>query len=360
MKNVLVFALGAVFSISAIAPAYSGQAYDALRRFLQEQGFENVKAIAVKEDQTSLVVSSLTADRDGSSIKIEEVSVVNPRSNEAGFSADQMVFLNASQQGEGLVVGFSKLNMTNVDFPFMVSLKPIGLTSAIMTDVIAMDETMNAFSVDRFIFTRDERGGNIDIGFSGHISGNVLSSLIPWTLSDVSSERVGVRGTMKMLASGDGGATLSSQLKLEGYGNYGLGFELSEVSKRQLNQPNSLIPSYEDVKIEKVEFSLSHMEWLGEALARHPSELRTDFIDYISRISGGAIASLGNLEDGLLLKSTVKAFMEAPSSLTVSASPGFRIKDLSGKREPRSLDLNIVESVSAGERKDKASDSVIE
>jgi len=360
MNKFGVYLFGALFSVVGVTPALSGPAYDSLKRVLEDQGLQNVSAASVEDVDGSLKVTKLTADQDGYKIQINELTATSPKANDWGFAADRLVFSGASRTGDGMVVGFGKLNLDRVELPYSTSDRRLVLSTAIMADAIVMDDAMNALSLDRFILSRTEGGKVIDLGYQGHVSGQVLSALVPWAVTPVVEERVPFQGSMKLDAGSGVAASLSTFLKLDGFGDYQLKFALSGFPSDALTQPQSLVSSYGDAKLEKFELTLGNMEWLGEALAKHTEEERSAFIEFVSKLSGGIIAQLGTIDDGLLLKNSVEAFMKAPSRLVISAAPGLRIKDLSGKREPQSLNLNIVESLSAGGRKDQASDSAVE
>ena len=344
----------------AISQAHAGPSFDAFKRILEERGLKNVSSASVEDVDGGFRVFNLSADQDGKKVSIKEIIATNAKAMEWGFSADRIVISEAKQEGNDMGVAIRQLTLSALELPYSTSQRSVGLSSAIMTDFVAIDAGLNALAFDRFMMTLEPDGKAADVGFKGYVSGTVLSSLVPWALSPVQEDRVPFNGSMKITASDDQRASLSSEIKLSGYGDYEFSFDLSDVKEQKLDDYNAVFHSYKDVKVASVRFSMSNMEWLGKALKKHPTNDVDGLIDFISNISGGLVAQIGTIDDGILLKNSVKAFMEAPSGLTISATPGLKVIDMTGSREPQSLNLKIVESLSAGGRKDQSPDSVVE
>lgn len=349
MHKFCVYLIGALFSVVGITPALSGPVYDALKRILEEQGLQNVTATSVKEGESSLSVTKLVADQDGYKIQINELTAINPKVNNWGLEADQLIISGASRTGDGIVIGFGKTNVDRVELPYPSVKRGIGWSKAIMSDAIIIDDAMNAFSFDRLILSRRDNGKIYELGYQGHISGQVLSVLFPWTLNPVSKDRVKFSGNVSLDVKSEGLSMFDGLLNLEGYGRYNIKIGASGLPQKAFIRPSVFGLDVSNVEISNVEIVLDDMKWLGMALNAHSAETRKEYIEFVSKLFGGIIAGLGTIDDGILLKSSIEHFMNDPYKLVIKASPGVKIKDLKGNHERRSLNLNIVESLSANE-----------
>jgi hypothetical protein len=241
------------------------------------------------------------------------------------------------------------LNIDQVEFPYPSVDRGLNWSKAILSDAIVIDDTMNAFSFDQLILSSDINRKIFEIGYQGYISGKVLSALIPWTLNPVSKDRVKFSGNVNFEFKSDGLALFDGLIKLDDYGGYRLKLDVAGVNSFLSITPYLIRSAFLDAKIENAEIDLNDMKWLGAALNAHNRQERLEYIEFVSKLFGGLIASFGTIDDGLLLQSSIEQFMKDPNRLVIKASPGLKAKDLMGKHERQSLNLNIVESLSENE-----------
>lgn len=330
-------------------PTLAGQSYEALKSMFEAYGFEKVSSETIDEADGTLSVKNMTAEQGSYKFHIGEVRAANLRNENWGIIADQIVLSGASRSGDGLLIGFSNLNIDQVELPYPSVSRGVNLSKAILSDAIVIDDTMNAFSFDRLIISSDINRKIFEIGYQGYISGQVMSALIPWTLNPVSKDRVKFSGKVDFQFKSDDLALFDGMLKLEDYGAYRLKLNVAGVGSFLSISQDVIRSAFLDAKIVNAEIVLSDMKWLEAALKAHNEQERLEYIEFLSKLFGGLIAGFGTIDDGLLLKSSIEQFMEDPNRLVIKASPGLKAKDLMGKHERQSLNLNIVESLSENE-----------
>lgn len=343
MKKVCVFGCAAAVLVGLSAPALSGPSYDAFVAIMEKEGFKKVAAETVDETAETLSVSNLTAEGDGSTLNIGAIIATNPRVVGSAFEADQMVIREASRTNNDVVVGFSKMNVANILISHSGESANFTWDSISLTDAIAMDGAMNAVSMDRLIASRSSDARIFEVGFQGHVSGAVLSSLVPWSLSPVSEDRVPFHGDMTIGVTGVDGAEVRSSLGLSGYGDYAVQFKVSGVEIEKLQEVRGVQSAFDNAVVKEVSFDLKNMSWLDAAISKRGETEKADFITFVSRVLGGVIAGIGTLDDGIFFRDAVSEFMKAPRNVSIKAQPEIRFNNAGEQPKPKSLNIEIYE-----------------